>query len=310
MSDGSNPDELWTMGAVTRHTGLGEHTLRTWERRYGFPSPRRLPSGHRRYDRDQVDRLRLIARVLQSGFRPGDVIRLSMEQLENLISRTARKAPLEPSGDEDSFVSVVIEAVRKYDHDGLAGLLQREANRMGLPRFLRERLTAVLEAIGDAWARGDLDVRHEHFTSRIVDDHLSSERASLRGPLGGAPVVLATLPGERHGLGLAMIGVIVALAGRDVRLLGVDTPVKEIVAAARDLEASVVGISVSPASGGPESREQLAELRGAIPEGTRIWVGGAGAALLDPLPAGVERLEGLDDVEREVRRLPDRGRSA
>jgi DICT domain-containing protein len=38
--------------AVAR-TGVAEATLRMWERRYGFPSPQRLASGHRRYsDRD------------------------------------------------------------------------------------------------------------------------------------------------------------------------------------------------------------------------------------------------------------------
>jgi len=26
-------DQLWPMGAVTRRTGIGEHTLRAWERR-------------------------------------------------------------------------------------------------------------------------------------------------------------------------------------------------------------------------------------------------------------------------------------
>lgn len=46
---------------VVRATGVGEATLRAWERRYGFPSPRRASSGHRRYRADDVER---IARVL------------------------------------------------------------------------------------------------------------------------------------------------------------------------------------------------------------------------------------------------------
>ena len=53
-------EQLWPMGAVTRRTGIGEHTLRAWERRFGFPDPVRLPSGHRRYPLEQVRRLALI----------------------------------------------------------------------------------------------------------------------------------------------------------------------------------------------------------------------------------------------------------
>ena len=36
--------QLWPMGAVARRTGIGEHTLRAWERRFGFPAPHRLES--------------------------------------------------------------------------------------------------------------------------------------------------------------------------------------------------------------------------------------------------------------------------
>lgn len=51
-----------TIGDVVRATGLGEATLRAWERRYGFPLPQREPSGHRRYPPEEVGRiLRVIA---------------------------------------------------------------------------------------------------------------------------------------------------------------------------------------------------------------------------------------------------------
>ena len=33
------------MREVVERTGVGEATLRAWETRYGFPAPRRLPSG-------------------------------------------------------------------------------------------------------------------------------------------------------------------------------------------------------------------------------------------------------------------------
>lgn len=51
-----------SIGDVVRATGLGEATLRAWERRYGFPQPEREPSGHRRYATEEVERiLRVVA---------------------------------------------------------------------------------------------------------------------------------------------------------------------------------------------------------------------------------------------------------
>ncbi len=47
---------------VVERTGVAEGTLRMWERRHGFPVPERLPSGHRRYSDEQVERvLRVVA---------------------------------------------------------------------------------------------------------------------------------------------------------------------------------------------------------------------------------------------------------
>ncbi len=48
-------------------TGVGEATLRAWERRFGFPTPRREPSGHRRYSAADVERIRSVVRERGRG---------------------------------------------------------------------------------------------------------------------------------------------------------------------------------------------------------------------------------------------------
>src|ERR1700743_603163 len=56
-----------SIGDVVAATGVGEATLRAWERRFGFPTPRREPSGHRRYSRDEVERIRAVVRERDRG---------------------------------------------------------------------------------------------------------------------------------------------------------------------------------------------------------------------------------------------------
>ena len=65
-----------TIADVERDTGLSKDTLRVWERRYGFPLPLRDAQGERRYDDDQLLRLRHIRRLLDAGHRPGRVVPL------------------------------------------------------------------------------------------------------------------------------------------------------------------------------------------------------------------------------------------
>jgi DNA-binding transcriptional MerR regulator len=60
-------DATLSIGDAVAATGVGEATLRAWERRFGFPSPRREPSGHRRYSRTEVERIRAVVRERDRG---------------------------------------------------------------------------------------------------------------------------------------------------------------------------------------------------------------------------------------------------
>ena len=67
-------DAALSIGDVVAATGVGEATLRAWERRFGFPTPRREPSGHRRYDRGDVERIRSVVRERGRGLSLGVAI--------------------------------------------------------------------------------------------------------------------------------------------------------------------------------------------------------------------------------------------
>jgi MerR family transcriptional regulator, light-induced transcriptional regulator len=52
---------------VVDRTGVGEATLRAWEKRYGFPDPQRLASGHRRYRESDVELVLQVLRLREGG---------------------------------------------------------------------------------------------------------------------------------------------------------------------------------------------------------------------------------------------------
>src|SRR3954454_62883 len=59
--------EALTIREVAARSGVPAGTLRMWEERYGFPKPRRLPSGHRRFSEDQVEQVRAVVAARDSG---------------------------------------------------------------------------------------------------------------------------------------------------------------------------------------------------------------------------------------------------
>jgi DICT domain-containing protein len=70
-----------TIGDVARRTGIGIPTLRVWEERYGFPSPERVPSGHRRYSEDDCRVLTAVARERQAGASVPEAIERARRQV-------------------------------------------------------------------------------------------------------------------------------------------------------------------------------------------------------------------------------------
>lgn len=287
----------WPMGAVTRRTGIGEHTLRAWERRFGFPAPDRLKSGHRRYPAEQVQHLMLINTALKFGYRAGDIVPLGRNELEELLRDCGVQDEGVPTGITAGIIDDTIRACTLFDRDALASALNTDASLLGVHRFLRERVVPLLEEIGNAWVQGRIEVRHEHFFSEVLEDTLRGLRSGLESAGKGRPVVLATLPGELHNLGLHIVALAVAAAGRRVRVLGPHLPVNEIVQAADATDAAVAGLSISLFGTHKKTVEAVRELRGGLRPTTRMWLGGSGAAHLDDLPDGVEIVVTLDDIE-------------
>jgi DNA-binding transcriptional MerR regulator/methylmalonyl-CoA mutase cobalamin-binding subunit len=300
----SAPKSQWTIGAVARATGLSPDTLRVWQKRYGFPVPRRRPSGHRLFTGADVKRLRRISEALARGHRPGQVVPLAEARLESLLTGTAPGAgsPREVL----SRVRSLLGLVRRQSGVELAEALLEDAARLGPLDFLSLRAVPMIHEVGERWARGEFGVHHEHFFSQRLEDVLRTMRLPFERSAAGPRVTLATLPGETHGLGLQMVALLAAFAGLRPDLLGTDLPVPEIVAAIRTRRSAAVGISVSISTGGPASRDRLAELRGAVPARIPVLVGGDGARRSRP-PGGCVIFDDLPGALDWMRRLALRG---
>lgn len=61
------PEATLSISDLAERTDVPPATLRSWEARYGFPVPRRLAGGHRRYDDRDVTTVEEIVRLRDSG---------------------------------------------------------------------------------------------------------------------------------------------------------------------------------------------------------------------------------------------------
>ena len=113
--------------------------------------------------------------------------------------------------------------------------------------------------------------------------------------------MFATLPGERHELGLLMSAMICASHGFKVHYLGSDLPAAEIARYAREAGAALVAISVILLESTPVLAAQLAVIREVLGPGVPVWIGGQGAMGIDAAALPPECLIIGDRAELEQR---------
>jgi DICT domain-containing protein len=123
----SGPQDGLSIGELARRTGVPAATLRSWEDRYGFPSPQRLTGGHRRYaDADSA----LIAEVLR--------LRASGMSLQAAIGQAAAR---EAEADLSVFAGL------RRRHPGLAPQELSKATLLALTRAIEDECTARAEQV-------------------------------------------------------------------------------------------------------------------------------------------------------------------
>jgi len=293
---------MLSIAAVERDTGLSKDTLRVWERRYGFPMPLRDTIGERSYPFEQVEKLRTVKRLLDAGHRPGRVVPLPRVDLDRLAA-TLGGAAARPREDEAAPARLpehapLLEAVQDNDVFRLRRLLAAALARIGLGRFVLDVAAPLNVAVGEAWMQGRLEVFQEHLYTESMQVVLRNALHHL--PAGAADerprIVLATVSGEPHGLGLLMAEAMFALEGCHCVSLGVQTPIWDISRAAAALDADIVALGYTGCTNPNHVIDGLVELRAKLPAPIALWAGGSAPVLQRRVIEGVRVLATLERV--------------
>ncbi len=118
--------------------GVSANTLRSWERRYGFPRPRRSTGGHRQYSLTEIEALRI-----------------TLAETHNVSSAVALA---QQRGEGPSSSQRLAGALRAFDEDAANRLLDESLALRSIERTIEDLL---LHAVGEMWADGPTDAEYE-----------------------------------------------------------------------------------------------------------------------------------------------------
>jgi MerR family transcriptional regulator, light-induced transcriptional regulator len=296
----ASPAARFRIHAVAQATGVSEHSLRVWERRYGSFASSRSEGGYRLYSDDDVERIRLIKSLLDSGHAIGEIAALKLSELSSLAGSPAPR-PQPNGGGEDTTVLAArarerfLAAMERLDTDAATAVLAATVVAFDPFVVVNEVVGPLLREVGDRWSAGTFTIAQEHATSAIVRVVLGGLLRDARRVVGGRTVVASTPEGELHEFGALLAATVAASAGAHVVYLGPSTPAADLVAAVTSARADAVLLSVV-ALPPREARRRVVELRKLLPPAIELFVGGAATPRASRMVPGVSVLASLHDV--------------
>jgi DNA-binding transcriptional MerR regulator len=151
----------YSVGALSRATGVPISTLRTWERRYGLPRPSRTEGGRRVYSEEDLS----IVRRMQALHRAGLPAALAAESAladEAAPAEASVRPPLTPAAQE------LFDRAAAFDEPALNELIAAAVAEQGWGDALTQMLFPALVKVGRAWEEGELSLAQEHFLSNLI----------------------------------------------------------------------------------------------------------------------------------------------
>jgi DNA-binding transcriptional MerR regulator/methylmalonyl-CoA mutase cobalamin-binding subunit len=229
-------EKLYTIGTVSKLTGVGTITLRAWERRYGLIQPVRKESGHRLYTRRHIDQINRITALTQQGIR---ISQIRADMLES-------DADVDSGPDADKwkvYLNSMLAAIISFDEERLEEIYNEALSLYPIGLITSRLLTPLLVELGLRWETTQGSIAEEHFFAFYLRNKLGARYhhrpRGNRGPL----ILLAGLPGEHHEIGLLLFALAVHESGYRVLPLGANMPLDELALVARKKGCDAIVLS-------------------------------------------------------------------
>lgn len=231
-------EKLYTIGTVSRLTGVGAITLRAWERRYELIEPVRKESGHRLYSRKHIDQINRITALTGQGVR---ISQITPDMLETEQTQAGNN-----EGEKSLWLETLnnmISAIIAFDEQRLEEIYNEVLSLYPIEWVTGHLLKPLLIELGLRWETEKGSVAEEHFFAFYLRNKLGARFHHRRRADAGPRVLLAGLPGEYHEIALLLFALAANEQGFRLITLGANMPMNELALVARKTGCDAIVLS-------------------------------------------------------------------
>lgn len=215
----------FTINDIENLTGIKAHTLRIWEKRYNFYTPKRRESNHRYYDNDDLKYILKVAYLYNTGYKISKIAALKIEEINKLTIHSEKTGYA-----EQLFINRLLQYAFEFNQEDFENTLNHSIERFGLEKTILKVVYPYFEKVGLLWLNDIAVPAQEHFSSNIIRNKIIMAIDKLKyKETGSDSTLLLFMPeGEYHELPLLFTSYLLKKYAKPFIYYGANTSLDEL----------------------------------------------------------------------------------
>lgn len=289
---------LFSISQLSQFSGVKQHTIRIWEKRYDALTPTRSQGNTRYYNNNQLRRLLNIVSLMQLNYKISQLGSMPDADLYKMIEKSANDKV--PVNIEYSILHLT-RAGLTYDEMQFDKIFSHCILSYGLKETYKKVLYPMLVRTGLMWSCNTMPPANEHFITNLLRQKIATAIDSLPHPIIGSDTWLLFLPeDEFHEIGLLFAHYLIRFSGKRVIFLGANIPLDSLAAAIKDAQANKLLFFLVHRNAAKRLQEYLNKLNKII-TGKEIYVAASETLIRQiKLPKKIKWLQSADELENAL----------
>ena len=243
----------FNLKVVLQETRIHADTLRAWERRYGFPQPKRTAGGHRLYSQYDIETIKWLLERQAEGLSISRAVDLWREHQSSNVDpldsfmpsdqNAAQALPavyIPPNTSLDSMREKWLAACMKFSESGSDQILNQAFSIFPVEAVCMDILQKGMAEIGSLWYENKVSIQQEHFASGLAMRRIDSLLGSCPAPTRNQTVLVGCPANEWHTFTTMLISLLLRRRGLKIIYLGANVPAEDFLETIKSVRSDLV----------------------------------------------------------------------